>query len=222
MSEPARLLIAHDHHLFRQCLTSVLAEHPDLLVRDTAADGQLAERVREYAADLVLLDLHAPGRNTVDLTRELSRQFPEVKIVLLGLPETRETFLECVEAGAQGFVAKDGSLDDLTRTVRAALRDEVICPPPLTFSLFEKLAGLSREVRRGSLPEACPLSFRQLEIVQLIADGLGNKQIARQLRLSLYTVKNHIHNILSVLSVEDRREAVECARRHRWVGPGKK
>jgi DNA-binding NarL/FixJ family response regulator len=217
MAEAIRLVVAHDHRLFRQCLASVLAADSRFSIVEAGLSDELLALIKDQGAQLVLLDLEASSRIPLELTRKIHESFPLVKIILLGMPETREVFLECVEAGAHGYVVKDGTLADLSCAIQSAMQDGAVCSPELTLSLFEKLAALARECPQGSDAAPSPLTFRQMEIVKMISNGLSNKQIARQLRLSLYTVKNHIHNILSILQVDDRWEAAECARRNRWV-----
>jgi DNA-binding NarL/FixJ family response regulator len=216
MSNLIHLIIAHEHCLFRQCLASALGADPQFSIVDAGVNEELLPRIREHGADVVLIAL-TPRCNALDLTRMINQRFPHVKIILLDMPETRQAFLECIEAGAQSYVPTDGTLDDVTGAISSVLRDEAMCPPQFTLSLFDRLANLARESHQDGVPEFSPLTFRQLEIVRLIADGLSNKQIARQLRLSLFTVKNHIHNILTILEVEDRWEAVERAHQNRWV-----
>jgi DNA-binding NarL/FixJ family response regulator len=217
MRTTIRLIVANNHRLFRQCLATALAADPRFLVIDAAVDENLPAQIKAHSAKLVLIDWDTSNQEILRLTMRINQQFPKVKILFLGTPETRQAFLESVEAGAQGYVVKEGSLEDLTKAIDSVLRDEAVCSPQLTLPLFEKLADLSRAFHREAIPECSPLTFRQLQIVGLIADGLSNKQIARQLRLSLYTVKNHIHNILDMLEVETRWEAVKCAHQNHWV-----
>jgi two-component system nitrate/nitrite response regulator NarL len=217
MNTTVRLIVANNHQLFRQCLATVLAAYRHFVVVDVAVDEQLPTHIKAHAADVVLIDWEAANEGLLRLTMKINEELPRVKLVFLGVPETRQAFLDSIEAGAQGYVVKEGSLDDLVKAIDSVLRDEAVCSPQLTHSLFERLADLYREVSRLRIPACSPLTFRQLQIVSLIANGLSNKQIARELRLSLYTVKNHIHNILDILDVEDRQQAVNRAHQNRWV-----
>jgi two-component system NarL family response regulator len=139
------------------------------------------------------------GAGVVMLVAELQHQ------------ERPGSVLDCVEAGAKGYVLEEHSLDELGSAVANVNRDQVFWSPPLLQSIMENLVQVRREARWRKRIQTVELTERELEILQWIADGLSNKEVARKLSLSLYTVKNHVSNIISKLKATDRKDAVRRA-----------
>jgi DNA-binding NarL/FixJ family response regulator len=184
---------------------------------DTAnLSGDVFASVQRHEPDVVLISLDAPAKLALELTKQVARDLPRVKVLILGLLEEEE-ILECVEAGAHGYVLKQESLEDLGRAIEGAMRGETLCSPRIAHTLFSRLAQLAQHPPGGEDGEPLALTARQLEILRLIAQGLSNKQIANRLMLSLHTVKNHVHSILECLNVPDRAQAVEYAYQKRWL-----
>jgi DNA-binding NarL/FixJ family response regulator len=165
----------------------------------------------------LLIDAGLPGRAAATLTDRFTREMPEAGVIILALAEAEAEVVACIEAGARAFVLKEASFAELAETVLRVCRGETVCPPSLAPSLFAQLSALSRECSPALGSEPAGLTAREVEVVRLIGEGLSNKQIAKALRLSLHTVKNHVHNILEKLQVGDRQEAVQYACRRRWL-----
>ncbi|MDH3605183.1 MAG: response regulator transcription factor, partial [Candidatus Tectomicrobia bacterium] len=133
---------------------------------------------------------------------------PNVKVLMLGLAEEEAEVAECVEAGVSGYVLRNSSLDDLALAIELVIRGGTACSSEIAHAMFTRLSKLSRAPNHHDSTSRPPLSVREMEILQLIADGWSNQQIATHLCISLYTVKNHVHNILKKLQVNRRSEAV--------------
>ncbi len=220
MSWPARLIIAGTHSLFRECLASMLYKLGRFHVTHHTDDLESTlDLVEEYQPDVLVIDLNGSGEAATELVRGTRKQCPQVKIIVLGQCNSETAILKCIEAGAGACVSKESSLEELCRVIERVLNGEAIYSPQIAYSMFARLAELSRERARSERVEALELTPREMEILQLIAHGLSNRHIAEQLALSVYTVKNHVHHILEKLHVQDRREAVEHAYARHWLRP---
>jgi DNA-binding NarL/FixJ family response regulator len=212
------LMLIGEHKLFRECLGSMLGDCEGFRVVDHA-DGLAAAvgRIRREPPEVILIDLGTADEETLERLREITHDAPELKVIVLGLPEVEEEILRCIEAGVSGYVLKESSIEELREAIQKVLRGEAICSPQITGTLFSHLAALAREQRGCERLAGFDLTPREGEILELIAESLSNKEIAERLCLSLYTVKNHVHNILEKLQVSCRGEAVEQAYRRRWL-----
>jgi DNA-binding NarL/FixJ family response regulator len=200
MNDTIRVLIASDVRLYRDGLVNALQAVSGFAVASavSALDGVAA--ARHLRPDLILLDLAAPRR--IALLRELAA-LDGPAVVVLALEDSSDEVLACVEAGARGYLTRDGTLDDLVATLRSVARGEMPCSPDVAALLVRRLADLSA-LRVASA--YTPLTHRELEIVALLDRDLTNKSIAATLGIELATVKNHIHNILSKLHVRRRTD----------------
>ena len=210
MNKSIHVFIVDDNRLLREGLVSMLAEQEDLVVVGAAASGQEAlERIKALRPEVALIDIGMPGKDGIEVTQDLHRDFPEVKVVILGMPDLTDEIMACIEAGAAGYVLKEASFDYLVETIRSANRGETFCSPRMAASLFSRVAELAGErIPRSSVK----LTPREVEIINKIAEGLSNKEIAQRLSIEVQTVKNHIHNILDKLQLHNRLEAVQYAR----------
>jgi two-component system, NarL family, nitrate/nitrite response regulator NarL len=203
------VLIVCEVRLYRDGLRRSLGQRPATEVVGTAAgaDEALAQ-VELLCPEVVLLDMGMAG--ATELIGDLLARAPLVKVVALGVAEEPHAVLECVEAGAAGYVASDASLDDLNAALEAAARGAVLCSPEIAGSLVRRVAALAGE--RSPHTEVANLTQREREILGLIEEGMSNKEIARRLRVKLATVKNHVHHILEKLGVRGRGAAAALAR----------
>ncbi|MGQ0570740.1 MAG: LuxR C-terminal-related transcriptional regulator [Armatimonadota bacterium] len=207
-----RLLIVDDTRLFREGLAHFLERVDDFSVVGTAADRPAAlAGVRTLCPDVVLLRMEMP--ECASMVRAMVDALPGVRVITVGLLDSEQDVISCVEAGAQGFVPRDGSLEDLVAGVRSVVRGETLCSPRITATLLRRVATLAAE--RRNWPGQAHLTVREREIVRLIDDGLSNKEIAHRLSIEVRTVKNHVHNILEKLQVRRRGEAAALARQER-------
>ena len=181
-----------------------------LHVVGAAASGTEAQsRIRELNPTVALIDIGLPDGDGIDVTRALHKDVPEVKVIILGMPDLADEIMSCIEAGAVGYVLKEASFDYLVDTIRSAHRGESFCSPRIAASLFSRVAELSSGQEVGTSVQLTP---REIEVVNRIAEGLSNKQIAEKLFIEVQTVKNHVHNILDKLQLHNRLEAVRYAR----------
>jgi two-component system, NarL family, nitrate/nitrite response regulator NarL len=204
-----QVIIVSDTRLYREGLALSLARDDRLVVvgvADTVAAALTC--IEEKNPDVALLDFAI--RDALALPRAIAAGQIHVKVVAFSVADTEDEVCECAEAGIAGYVARNGSKEDLIAAVENAVRGEVFCSPRVAGSLFRRLAAHVQTTRRRS-PEA-PLTCREQDIIALIDRGLSNKEIARQLKISLPTVKNHVHNILEKLQVRRRGAAAALLR----------
>ncbi|MCR4415889.1 MAG: response regulator transcription factor [Thermoguttaceae bacterium] len=216
--QPVRVQVVHQSRLLRECLVSALSDgkHFEAVASEPALDDAL--RVFEASVPhTVLVDLHLPTREVLELIGQLKRASPRCKLILMARAASHESLLDCIAAGAHGCILEGASLEDLQSAIRRVLQGELFCSPEIVHSMFEQLAQARHRPLWADRVESVALTTRELEILDLIAQHLSNKQIARKLNISLYTVKNHVHNIVEKLRVEGRFQAVEYARQRHWL-----
>jgi two-component system, NarL family, nitrate/nitrite response regulator NarL len=159
---------------------------------------------------VVLVDIGASDPGTLDLTRFIGREFPATRIIV-GMREAGPAVLRCVESGASGYVPCDVSLEELIMHIRTTLRGETICSPQVAYRAFSRLADLASANSDEVAYQPSTLTPREMEVLQLMVEGLSNKEIAERIYVSLYTVKNHVHNMLKSLGLRNRFELVQHA-----------
>jgi DNA-binding NarL/FixJ family response regulator len=205
-----RLLIADDHPVVRDGLKGMLAAEADLEVVGEAADGRellkLAETLRP---DAVLVDLRMPVVDGVTAIGRLRERWPQVGILVLTTYDTDSDIQRAVEAGATGYVLKDAPREELLRAIRATARGQSFLSPSVAARLMGRLRGAAGET----------LTVREAEVLELVAKGRGNREIARSLRLSEATVKTHLIHIYAKLGAADRAHAVTLAIQKGIIGP---
>jgi DNA-binding NarL/FixJ family response regulator len=177
-------------------------------------------QIREHYSDVILIDVHLPRTLVLTLTKRLTREFPHVHVLLLGVTEAEAQIQEYVEAGAIGYVLKTTPFHELQSVIELATHGETMCSPHIAHTMFTRLSELAQTSTRRMMHESVILSDRELEILQLIAEGWSNRQIADHLYLSPHTVKNHVHNILKKLRVQRRLEAIKYASEKQWLKKG--
>lgn len=210
MNEPIQVFIVDDNRLLREGLVSMLTEQEDLVVVGASPNERKAlGQIKKLRPEVVLIDIGMPDKDGVEITRDLHQDLPEVKVIILGMPDLTDEIMTCIEAGAVGYALKEDSFDYLVEIIRSANRGESFCSPRMAASLFSRVAELAGE----RIPQSSvKLTPREVEIINRIAEGLSNKEIAQRLSIELQTVKNHIHNILDKLQLHNRLEAVQYAR----------
>jgi DNA-binding NarL/FixJ family response regulator len=211
----ARLILADDHDLFREGLAGLINTQPDLTVAGQAGDGlEVLTLVRDVRPDLIIMDINMPICDGLEATRLIHAEWPEARIVMLTVHDEDEKLFEAIKSGAQGYMLKSLHAADFLRGVRSALNGEAVLPPRLAVHLLKEFARLSAQPATAaaeSSGEAFGLTAREKEVLDLIATGATDKQIATQLALSLHTVKSHVRSILSKTHAFNRRQAAKLA-----------
>jgi DNA-binding NarL/FixJ family response regulator len=221
-----RVLIVDDHPLFRAGVRSELEAYPDLQVIGEAASAANAlEAADAVLPDLVLLDAQLRSDNALELTRQLKRRHPQVLVVIMTRIEDDEQLFQSIRSGAAAYVTKEIDAEELARVLRRVatgeylINESVLSRPHVAFRVLHQFQELSvlDESEDGVFS---PLTPREIEILDYVAQGNSNKEIAFQLHISDQTVKNHITSILRKLAVNDRTQAVIFALRHGWIKLG--
>ena len=213
-----RLVIADHHQLFRECLAGVLAADKELEIVGHFSDTrEMLEALGRASAEVLLLGVESLRDGVQRVVQDVRGHHPELKVLLLGSEETDDSVVDCLEAGASGYLMREQPLADLRSAIGVVARGEIACTPRVAHALYQRLASLGRERRRREKLDFLTLTPRELEILWLIADDLSNQEIAHKLFLSVHTVKNHVHKILETLGVHSRRAAVRHAIERGWL-----
>jgi DNA-binding NarL/FixJ family response regulator len=218
-----KILLVDDHALFRVGMRQILEREADIDIVGEAEDARDAFSLAvELSPDIVLLDLSLPAPGGIETTQRIKREVPSAGIIALAVAEDEDQLFDAIKAGAAAFVLKDVNPDDLItiiRRVRAGeylINDKVFARPAVASRVlkeFRELAVYGQE----AAPIFAPLSPREVEILDNIAKGMTNKQVAYALTISEQTVKNHMSSILRKLSVNDRTQAVVYAMKQGWI-----
>lgn len=209
MSEPIRVVVVDDHPVFREGFAALLGSIPDIEVLATAASGEEAvAAVEEHRPAVVVMDVQMPGMDGVEATRRVVADHPDTGVVVLTMSEEDATLLDAVRAGARGYLLKGAEPDEIVRAITTVAAGGVVFGAVLASRVVEFMAR-PRTADAEPFPE---LSAREREVLDLVAGGLTNGQIASRLFLSPKTVRNHVHAVLSKLQAADRTEAVIRAR----------
>jgi DNA-binding NarL/FixJ family response regulator len=219
--EPIRVLIADDHALFRRGLEMVLDEEDDIDLVGQASDGAEAVAVAgEALPDVVLMDIRMPKTSGIEACRATKEVAPSAKIVMLTISDEEEDLFEAIRAGASGYLLKDIPLDEVAEAVRAVHGGQSLINPSMAGKLLTEFATLANRDSADdrTAPVAAPkLTDREMEVLKLVARGMNNRDIAKELFISENTVKNHVRNILEKLQIHSRMEAVMIAVRQKLI-----
>jgi len=216
---PIRILIADDHALFRQGVRRLLDAAPELQVVGEASSGHEALRlVEELAPDIVLLDVSMPGPSGIEVARVIKTTSPRSRVIILTVFTNEEFLFEAIKAGAMGYLLKDSSPEELLRAVRVVAEGEGLIAPAMAAKIFKEFARATEDIKEV-VPLVTPVTQREVEILQHVAAGLANKEIASRLGISERTVKNHLSNIMEKLQVNSRTQAAVYALKSGLVPP---
>jgi DNA-binding NarL/FixJ family response regulator len=205
-----RVLIADDHVLFRRGLGRLLAQHGIDVLGEASNGRQAVQLARDLAPEVVIMDLSMPLMDGVEATREILAANPDQRILMLTISADQGAVLDAIIAGACGYQLKDASAQDLVASVRAAGRGESMISPRIAAHLVNRLRVSSPIATEVARP-AADLTDREVEILQLVAEGKENSEIAGELFISPKTVKNHVASILEKLAIENRIQAAVFA-----------
>ncbi len=218
VGEPIRVLIADDHALFRRGLDMVVDAEPDIEVVGEADNGADAATIAiERTPDVVLMDVRMPRRSGIEACMAIKEAAPSTKIVMLTISDEEGDLYDAIKAGASGYLLKEIPIDEVAAAIRAVHGGQSLISPSMASKLLAEFATMARqEQTRPQLPVP-RLTDREMEVLQLVARGLANRDIARELFISENTVKNHIRNILEKLQLHSRMEAVVYAVREKMI-----
>ena len=209
-----RVLVISEIRLYREGLERFLAGDGRLEAVGSAGGWRAAEPViADAAPEVALIDLGMP--DAAAAIRRLLNLFPATKVVALGLTDDEDEVLDWAEVGISGYVCRDGTLEDLVGAVESAVREELRCSDKLAAALLHRVGALASRLETS--PGAGLLTAREREVLRFVERGLTNKQISSRLYIEVTTVKNHVHNILEKISVQDRHAAAQYARERAWI-----
>ena len=204
MTESIRILIVDDHPIVRQGLATVLEQESDLSVVGQAANGvEAVAKARELLPDIILMDLQMPEMDGVEAINRIMAEELKAGIIILTTYDTDDHIFRGIEAGARGYLLKDSPPTEVVKAIRTVNRGESLIEPRVASRILDRLGQLSR----GPTPEST-LSQREIEVLEVMATGAANKQIANDLNIGQSTVKTHIVRIFNKLGVNGRTEAV--------------
>ncbi|WP_372729575.1 response regulator [Nocardioides sp.] len=208
--EPIRVLVVDDQELFRRGLTMLLAAETGIEVVGEAGDGVEGTNLATTAApDVVLLDIRMPKRSGIEACLAIKQAVPSAKIIILTVSDEEADLYEAVKSGASGYLLKDSSIEEVAQAVRVVADGQSLISPSMAVKLIDEFKQMSRP-EQNHVP-GLRLTDRELEVLRLVARGMNNREIARQLFISENTVKNHVRNILEKLQLHSRMEAVMYA-----------
>ncbi len=219
-TEPIRTMIVDDHALFRRGLEIVLVTEPDIEVVGEASDGaEAVEKAGESLPDVVLMDVRMPRSSGIEACRAIKGVAPSARIIILTMSDEEDDLFEAIKAGASGYLLKDIPLDEVAEAVRAVHGGQSLISPSMAGKLLSEFATLARR-EDTEPPQELPapkLTDREMQVLKLVARGMNNRDIAKELFISDNTVKNHVRNILEKLQIHSRMEAVMVAVREKLI-----
>lgn len=206
-----KVLLADDQTLFRKAISALLGSTTNFEVVGEAEDGiQAIEKAKELKPDLILMDVRMPRCNGIEATRQIKAELPNTKIVILTVSDEEEDLFEAMKSGAQGYLLKNLRPDALFEYLEGVVRGEVALTPAIATKVLNEFLRLTRHPPLSvSVSEV--LTAREKEILQLVARGASNKEIANSLNITEGTVKNHLHHVLEKLHLRNRAQAAASA-----------
>jgi two-component system response regulator DevR len=207
-----RILLVDDHELVRMGLRALLERYPQFEVVGEADNAQDAYDLAMYCEpDIVVMDIRLPGQSGIETTRQITRDNPDVRIIMLTSYADDDMLFDAIEAGASGYVLKQIGGEDLVRALETVGRGDSMLDPAVTQQLFQRVRESNRRAEDQTF---AALTDQELNILSLITEGLTNKEIAGQIFLSEKTVRNYVSSILNKLNLTSRAEAAAYAVRH--------
>lgn len=200
------VVIIEDNRLLREGITSLINEQADLKVSGAFSERENAlVKIFELKPDIVLIDLGLRSQNSLRVVKSIKQRSDEIKIIVMDLMPIENDILDFVKAGASGFILKDAKVNEFIKTINSVAAGEKVLPTHMTGSLFNQI--IDRAVNgttTSDLEQAVKMTKRERQVIELIADGLANKEIGKLLHLSPFTVKSHVHNILEKMALHSR------------------
>lgn len=200
-----KILIIEDNRVLREGIAAMLNGQADMRVVATIESGNnVLLKASQTKPHIILLDMGLKYFKERSVVESVRKNIPEAKVIGMGFIPSQSDIVEFVEAGASGFILKDATVKEFLGTIRSVAQGTKVLPPSLTGSLFSHVIELALKKKKGAMASAVRMTKREREIIVLIADGLSNKEIARQLNIATHTVKSHVHNIMEKLALHTR------------------
>jgi DNA-binding NarL/FixJ family response regulator len=207
-----RVLLIEDNRLLREGITAMLNKQPDIKAVPSHGNSDAYEKAMKLKPQVVLMDLGLKGQNSLKVAETIKKKFPESEIVVMDLIPVQSDVVDFVKAGVSGFILKDATLDDFLHAIRSVVKGVKVLPPPLTDSLFSHI--VEHAIQAGKvdlLIKSVKMTKREQDVIELIARGCSNKEIATELNIAVHTVKSHVHHILEKLALHSRLELASFA-----------
>ena len=195
--------LIEDNRLVREGITALLNQLPDFTVVAAGSSADTA-LLRDHTPDVVLLDLGLRNGDSLRMAERVKQEFPDAKVIIMDLLPVHEEIVEYVNAGVSGFIMKDATLEDLADTIRSVAGGVNVLPPQMTGSLFSQIAREAVTKGRPLALESVRMTPREREVIDLISEGMSNKEIAKRLHIATHTVKSHVRNIMEKLTLHTR------------------
>ena len=213
-----RVIVADDHALFRRGLEMVLASEDDIEVVAEAGDGsEVVALAVEHMPDLVLMDVRMPVQGGIAAAKAIRDAAPHTKILMLTISDEEEDLYDAIKAGANGYLLKEISIDEVADAIRSVHAGQSLISPSMASKLLTEFAAMAKKGEERQQMPTPRLTDREMEVLALVAQGMNNRDIAKELFISENTVKNHVRNILEKLHLHSRMEAVVYAVREKLL-----
>lgn len=208
-----RIFLVEDNRVLREGIVTLLDAQPDMRVVAAIGSGNnVMNTIRKLKPDIKILDLGLWSDKHRLVLEVLKRDFPDLKVIGMGLIPSQIDVVESIEAGAVGFIMKDATVKDFLGTIRSVYQGIKVLPPMLTGSLFTHVIEHTLKNGKGKITNAVRMTKREREVIAIIADGHSNKEIAQQLNIATHTVKSHVHNIMEKLALHSRLQIATYSR----------
>lgn len=207
------ILIIEDNRLLRDGIAAMIKDQKDLRVSVAPENQEKLElKISTVNPDIVLIDLGLQNKSSINIVRTAKKNYPSVKFIVMDLLPLQEDIYEFVKAGASGFILKEAGVNEFLKTIRSVYKGEKVLPSHLTNSLFSQIVNEAfKAPNEAGLIRSVKLTKRERQVIELISDGLTNKEIGWKLHLSPFTIKSHVHNILEKLAIHNRIEIAKYA-----------
>lgn len=216
--EKVRILLVDDHFLFRRGVEAALESHPHMEVVGEAEDGlEAITLARETMPDIILMDIAMPKCDGLEATRRIKREMPYVKVVMVTVSDDEDNLFEAIKCGAQGYLVKDLRAHQLFDVIEGVMKGEASFSGVIAAKILQEFQR-SAENPAQIAETTEPLTAREIDVLELVVEGLSNKQIAENLVISESTVKNHLRNILDKLHLQNRVQVAVYAVRQGLLG----
>lgn len=208
-----KILLIEDNRLLREGISEMLKKQDDMNVVAIVGDGEnILATIDKAKPDIVLLDLGLRSQNSLQVVKLIIKNGNNIKIIVMDLIPIQDDVLKFVQEGVCGFILKDANIEDFYRTIRTVYEGNQVLPLHLTGSLFSQIVdqAITRD-KPCKIFDAVQMTKRERQVIELIAEGSTNKEIAQKLHLSTFTVKSHVHNILEKLALNSRVQIAKHA-----------